>query len=168
MARRLHPPARLNCGWHLVISALCLTVSAEKRTVGADIDFNRDILPILSENCFACHGPDAKKRKADLRLDQSEGATRDLGEGKFAIAPGEPTHSLLVERIENLDPDEVMPPPDTGKALTASQKENLRRWIAGGAQYEAHWAFRPIEDHQPPETKESHPDFSDIDRFLLA
>ncbi|MDF1853053.1 MAG: PSD1 and planctomycete cytochrome C domain-containing protein [Verrucomicrobiales bacterium] len=129
-------------------------------------DFNRDILPILSENCFACHGPDANERKADLRLDQAIGATRDLGDGHAAILPGNPGASLLVARIETSDPDEVMPPPETGKTLTSEQKEALRRWIANDAVYESHWAFRPIEDSAPPSLS-SHESLSGIDHFLL-
>lgn len=141
----------------------CSAGSAE----GADIDFNRDILPILSEHCFACHGPDTQKREADLRLDEASGATRDLGEGKAAIVPEKPEHSLLVTRVETSGADDLMPPPDTGKSLTPSQKDALRQWIAEGAEYEAHWAFRPIEDPQPPATK-SPGELSDVHRFLLA
>ncbi len=149
----------------ILATILCLVPAGS--SLCAEIDFNQDILPILSGHCFACHGPDAAERKADLRLDTAAGATRDLGEGRFAILPGKPDASLLIARIETTDPDEVMPPPDTGKTLTANQKDTLRRWIADGAEYEAHWAFRPIEDPRPP-TAKSADTLSDIDRFLLA
>ncbi|MEX2577715.1 MAG: PSD1 and planctomycete cytochrome C domain-containing protein [Verrucomicrobiales bacterium] len=131
-----------------------------------EVDFNRDIRPLFSENCFACHGPDAAKREANLRLDTAAGATRTLADGTAAVKPGRPEESLLMARIDSADPDEVMPPPDTGKTLSATQRETLRRWIGEGARYEAHWAFRTIEDAEPPTV--GGPALSDIDRFLLA
>ena len=91
--------------------------------------FNRDIRPILSENCFACHGFDAKKREADLRLDTADGAFSDLG-GYRAIVPGDPAKSEVWQRILSTDPDEIMPPPKSHKTLTDEQKDTLRRWIA--------------------------------------
>jgi hypothetical protein len=102
------------------------------------VEFNRDVRPILSDNCFFCHGPDAKNRKADLRLDLREEALTAK-----AIVPEQPQQSKLVERILTDDPDELMPPPDSHKKLTALQKEILQRWIAQGAQYQQHWAYEP-------------------------
>ena len=96
--------------------------------------FNRDVRPILSENCFECHGPDAAKRKADLRLDA--GAL-----GQALIAAGNPGESELFQRITHADPEERMPPADFGRALTAAEVETLRRWIEQGAHWEMHWAF---------------------------
>ena len=109
-------------------------------SVQGRVDFNSEVRPILADNCFRCHGPDAKARKAKLRLDQQQGATRDLG-GYRAISPGKPTESELMVRILSDDPDEVMPPPKTKKHLTAGQKEILRKWIAAGGDYQEHWAF---------------------------
>jgi mono/diheme cytochrome c family protein len=94
-------------------------------TFAGELLFNRDIRPILSENCFACHGTDAKKRKGDLRLDEETGAKAALEEGRVAIKSGDPAGSELWKRINETDPDEVMPPPKTHKTLSAEQKETL-------------------------------------------
>jgi hypothetical protein len=102
------------------------------------VEFNRDIRPILSENCFACHGPDASHRQADLRLDIRQAAL-----DARAIVPSDPTASQVVERIDSSDPDVIMPPPDSNKQLTAAQKELLRRWIHDGAEYQNHWSYEP-------------------------
>jgi hypothetical protein len=103
------------------------------------IDFNRDIRPILAENCFICHGPDGSSRESDLRLDDRESAI-DLE----AIVPGRPRQSSLIERIESDDPDWVMPPPDSRKSLTPAQRKLLAEWIRQGAAYDLHWAYRPL------------------------
>src|SRR5207253_4946150 len=98
--------------------------------------YNRDVRPILSENCFACHGPDRNKRMASLRLD-----IRDEAVGHQAIVPGKPEKSKLVARVFAAEEGRLMPPVYSHKSLTAAQKETLRRWIAEGARYEAHWAY---------------------------
>lgn len=108
---------------------------------GEPVSFNRDVRPILSENCFACHGFDPKHREAGLRLDTFEGATADR-EGSRGIVPGNPAKSAIWERILSSDPDVVMPPPKSHKKpLTATQRATLKRWIEEGANYEAHWSF---------------------------
>jgi hypothetical protein len=123
-----------------------------------EIDFSRDIRPILSDNCFACHGFDEAAREADLRLDTFDGATADS-----AIVPGEPDQSELVARIFSDDPDSVMPPTDTGKSLSREQKEMLLSWIQQGAVYQTHWSFTPPERTSPPRVAlTEHP----IDRFI--
>jgi hypothetical protein len=120
----------------------------------AKISFNREIRPILSEQCFSCHGFDAKHRKADLRLDTREGALAD-NDGVRAIIPGDPAKSELWQRLLSTDPEEVMPPPEAHKPkLTAKQKDTLRRWIEEGAPYEPHWAFTAP---QRPALKEKGP-----------
>jgi hypothetical protein len=107
----------------------------------AKVSFNREIRPILSEQCFSCHGFDAKHRKADLRLDTREGALAE-NDGVRAIIPGDPAKSELWKRLLSQDPEEVMPPPEAHKPkLTAKQLATLRRWIEEGAPYEPHWAF---------------------------
>jgi len=112
----------------------------------ATIEFNRDIRPILSEYCFACHGPDKNSRQADLRLDDREAAV-----ASGAIVEGDAAASLIVERVLTEDPDQVMPPPKTGKKISPEQVELLKRWIQTGASYQPHWAFVPIRrDLQPP------------------
>ncbi|MCP4099527.1 MAG: hypothetical protein GY748_25180, partial [Planctomycetaceae bacterium] len=104
------------------------------------ISYNRDIRPILSENCFACHGMDAGNREADLRLDLYEAAVGKEEDGA-AIVAGQPDESLIWQRILETDPDVVMPPPESKKTLTDDQKQMLRRWIKQGAEYQKHWAF---------------------------
>ncbi|NBX34348.1 DUF1553 domain-containing protein, partial [bacterium] len=109
------------------------------------VEFNRDIRPILSDNCFACHGHDASHRKAKLRLDVREAAL-----AKEAFVPGKPEASELVKRLSLTDPDEVMPPPDSHKKLSPEQKALLRRWIAEGAQYQNHWSYEvPVKAAVP-------------------
>ena len=128
------------------------------------LDFNRDIRPILSDNCFACHGFDAKKRKAKLRLDTTEGATA-LKDGIQAVKPGDPEASELIKRILSKDPEEVMPPPETHKQITPTQVDILRRWIAEGAPYRKHWSFEvPVRPEVPAAAKGASP----IDAFLGA
>lgn len=122
----------------IAILALMLSPLAADAAETAKLSFNRDIRPILSDNCFACHGFDAKKRKADLRLDTAEGAYAEK-----AIVPGKPEESEVWQRILSADEDEVMPPPDSHKKLSAAQRETLRRWIEQGAEYQRHWSFEP-------------------------
>lgn len=126
-------------------AVLFIAVSASGAATPAarNIDFNRDIRPILSDNCFACHGFDAKKRKAGLRLDVAEGAFAKNKEGIAAIKPGDADGSEIIKRIVTKDEDDVMPPPDTHKKLTSAQIETLKRWVAEGAPYKKHWAFEP-------------------------
>ena len=121
----------------LVAVALSSAEAAQSRAADA-ISFNRDIRPILSDNCFSCHGPDAGHRQADLRLD-----VRDDAVAAGAIVPGKAAESTVVARINATDPDEVMPPPESHKKLDARQKDLLARWIAGGAEYQKHWAYEP-------------------------
>src|SRR5205823_12384534 len=110
------------------------TWAASKSGSKAGVDFNRDIRPIFSENCYACHGPDQSKRKAGLRLDQQEGALAELKSGDHAIVPGDISKSALIARITTSDEDDRMPPLKTGKHLSPAQIDSLRRWIAEGAE----------------------------------
>ncbi len=127
------------------------------------VSFNRDVLPILADNCFACHGPDAKQAKGGLRLDLPASAHGPAKSGEVAVMPGQPSRSGLVKRIETKDAAELMPPPESHKQLSAAQKEVLRQWIAAGGKYEAHWAFvRP--QRQPTDPSGRNP----IDAFVLA
>jgi mono/diheme cytochrome c family protein len=129
------------------------------------IRFDRDIRPILSENCYACHGPGTQE--AGLRLDSYEAATAELESGARAIAAGDEKASEMLARIVATDPDVVMPPPHTNKTLTPDQKDLLAKWIAAGAPYEQHWSFRPVGRPEVPAVADaavSNP----IDRFLEA
>jgi len=127
------------------------------------IQYNRDIRPILSENCFACHGPDANKRAADLRLDQREDAI-----AKNAINPQNLLESELLRRIFATDLDVVMPTPESHKSLTDRQKDLLRAWVAEGAEYQGHWAFIPPTKPELPQTRNPAWIRNPIDRFVLA
>ena len=127
-----------------------------------DIEFNRDVRPILAENCFACHGLDAKARKAKLRLDVPEGAFAER-RGIAPIVPGNLKESEVWTRITTDDVDAQMPPADSRKQLTAAQKEILKKWIEQGAKYQKHWSFEPI---RTPNTK--HQTQSAIDQFIEA
>src|SRR5205814_4287344 len=131
------------------------------------VDFNRDIRPILANNCLLCHGPDAKNRKADLRLDVREVAISDLG-GHSAIVPGKPEKSELIKRITSSDRDEVMPPAKSGKKLTKEQIGLLRKWIELGAAYAKHWSLVKPARTAPPTVKDAAWSRNEIDRFLLA
>ena len=133
------------------------------QTAERPLSFNRDIRPILSDKCLACHGQDAKKREADLRLDTFEGATADLG-GTRAIAPGDLEKSELWVRVNSSDEDEVMPPPASHKSLSDAEKALLKQWIAQGAPYQKHWAFEPI---QRPAVPQIAGVTQPIDAFLL-
>ncbi|MEO0413560.1 MAG: DUF1553 domain-containing protein [Verrucomicrobiota bacterium] len=117
--------------------------------VAAAIDFNRDVRPILSNKCFACHGFDEHDRKADLRLDTKEGAFEDLG-GYAAIVPGNLDDSEAWYRIITDDEDELMPPPKFHKPMTQEEKDIIKQWIEEGAVYETHWSYAPLEKMEKP------------------
>jgi hypothetical protein len=120
-----------------------LVLSSLHASAAGKVEFNRDVRPILSENCFACHGFDPKHREADLRLDTFEGATEDR-DGSRGIVPGDLSKSDVWQRIISEDKDEVMPPPKSHKPpLSPKQREILKTWIEQGAKYERHWAFEP-------------------------
>ena len=127
------------------------------------LDFNRDVRPILSDNCFFCHGPDAGQRQADLRLD-----LRDEAVMRRAIVPGEADRSLLMQRITTDQPDEIMPPPTSNKRLSARQKAILRRWIEQGAAYAAHWSFVPPRHVPLPAVKRGDWPRHGLDYWILA
>jgi len=120
------------------------------------IDYNRDIQPILAENCYHCHGPDAPARKGKLRLDRHEGALLGGGSGYPAIVPGKSDESELIARIFSTDPEEVMPSPESNRKLTAAQKDLLKRWVEEGAVWSEHWAFTaPVRPAIPPISPQS-------------
>lgn len=129
----------------IAVSTLSLAIMPS-RGLGEDrVDFNRDIRPILSGRCYKCHGPDEKTREADLRLDQFDAATAELG-GHAAVRPGDVGASAIIERILTDDADLVMPPPTENKQVTADEVDLLKRWINAGAKYEEHWSFvAPIQ-----------------------
>ena len=125
------------------------------------INFSRQIRPILSENCIACHGPDDKGRKGKLRLDDEQDAKRDR-KGDFVILPGKPEQSELIKRIESTDPDDVMPPPKQHKTIPAAQVALLKEWIRQGAPWGRHWSYEPVARPSVPANGEANP----VDAFL--
>src|SRR4051812_44476981 len=129
---------------------LLLLVAILPAAQAGKIDYDRDIRPILAENCTQCHGPDEGKRKGELRLDIRLEALKEH-DGVHAIVPGKPEASDLIARIMTNDPEDIMPPLKAKKTLTAKQKETLRQWIAEGAEYTKHWAFEAIARANPPE-----------------
>ena len=128
----------------LFLLALASTIDA------AEIHFSRDIRPILSENCFFCHGPDDKKREANLRLDDEAGA-KASNDGVIAVVPGDPEKSALIQRIVSHDPDEVMPPPKQHKTISPAQVALLKDWIKQGAKWGKHWSYEKVVRPAVPE-----------------
>jgi mono/diheme cytochrome c family protein len=143
--------------------ALSWTSGATRATEKDGLDFNRDIRPILSENCFYCHGQDGQQREAGLRLDDREEAVL-----YGAITPGEPDASELIARIEHSDPDLRMPPVDSNRKLSEEQRAKLRAWIKDGAPYEAHWAFVTPERPRLPEVQQTEWVRQPLDQFVLS
>lgn len=149
------------------IACLAFAISACSATAADRLDFNKDVRAILSENCLACHGPDTKKQEAGLRLDVSDQTMWKGESGKIAIVPGNPDASEMIRRIHSTDPNEVMPPPATGKSLTPRQMEILKQWIAEGAEYKGHWAFLAPVKSKPAPTKMQWGN-GEIDQYVLA
>jgi hypothetical protein len=148
------------------LAVFCLLVApalaAEKR-----LDFNRDIRPILSDHCFQCHGPDAKTRKADLRLDTAEGLFSKIDD-IFPVVPGKPGESDMMLRVRSQDRDEMMPPPKANKPLKPDQIETLHAWIAQGAEFKGHWAFIPPAKPEVPAIANATPVRNPVDAFIRA
>ena len=155
--------------FYLRTATVFLVAAGSTLTMAADesVSFNRDIRPLLARTCFACHGPDGKARKGDLRLDTAVGATVDLGDHR-AVTPGKPDESELVQRIESDDPNTVMPPPDSGHTLTPVEKALLRKWIAAGGEYKVHWSFTPPQKPALPTVRQTDWPSHAIDHFVLA
>jgi len=147
----------------IALAVVLVAGFGEAATAAETLSFNKDIRPILVENCFGCHGADSAGRKADLRLDD-----RDAAVESGAIVPGDPDSSVALDRIFSDDPEEVMPPPAAKKVLTSEQKELLKRWIAEGAEYQPHWSFIPPKRPDLPTVKNESWVRNPIDRFILA
>jgi hypothetical protein len=154
--------------WALLLLAWVPVAAGRAAADEPALRYRRDILPLLSDRCFKCHGPDSAAREAGLRLDQREVATAELESGATAIVPGDPAKSALVERIESSDPDIAMPPVDSGKTLSAAEKARLRRWVEQGAEYEPHWAFVAPTRPPVPEIAQGQRVNNPIDAFVLA
>jgi mono/diheme cytochrome c family protein len=153
----------------LLLAAIAVLLAPTlARADDAKVVFNRDIRPILSENCFACHGPDQKARKAKLRLDTREGALDDREARGPALVPGKQADSLVVQRIVSDDAEQKMPPPQSGKKLTAQQIELMRKWVDQGAEWQLHWSFLKPENPTLPPVKDAQSVRNPIDRFVVA
>lgn len=148
-----------------IILAITILFACCSMAMAEPVQFSRDIHPILSENCFQCHGPDPKSRQAGLRLDLSENALR---KDDPVIVPGKSADSELIKRIISADPDAVMPPPDLHRKLTPQQVALLKRWIDEGAKWGRHWAFEAPQRPPLPKVKNERWAKNPIDRFVLA
>jgi Protein of unknown function (DUF1553)/Protein of unknown function (DUF1549)/Planctomycete cytochrome C len=146
--------------WGL-FAPLAHTAAAEPKV--ARVEFNRDIRPILSENCYACHGPDKNRRKAQLRLDERSSALATQ-----VIVPGKPDESELVARVQSDDVEEMMPPPSSHKKLSTQQKQLLTQWIDQGAEYQLHWAYMPPKRVEIPHCQNSSRVRNPIDAFIQS
>ena len=126
--------------------SIFLIITSSSLLRSEEIEFNRDIRPLLTDRCFSCHGPDERARKAKLRLDTFEGATKDLG-GYAAIIPGDPENSELIVRAIHESSDEIMPPTKSKiPKLTSKEVNTIKDWIKSGAKYQQHWAFTPVKN----------------------
>jgi hypothetical protein len=143
-------------------------VSGATSAFGQAVDFESQIKPLLSDRCFACHGPDENARKADLQLHTREGAFAKLADDLEVITPGKPLASELYRRITTADPDDLMPPPESKRELSAGEKELIRRWIEQGAEWREHWAFVSVADVELPALNQTAWPKNEIDHFTLA
>ncbi len=158
------------------VTARSEPTSSSGKLAAGKISFDRDVRPILSNHCWKCHGPDAKERKAGLRLDQQESAIKPAESGKTAVTPNKPADSELLRRILLSDSDEQMPPASENKPLSAAQKEILKRWIEQGATFEQHWSFRTVSRPAIPKLQDFKSKISNlkwktqnpIDHFIFA
>ncbi|MBC8114366.1 MAG: DUF1549 domain-containing protein, partial [Candidatus Saccharimonas sp.] len=150
------------------VASLLVLAAASVQAADRKIEFNRDVRPILSNNCYLCHGPDKNQLQAGLRLDQRESAVGKLESGHTALVPNDISASELVKRITSANPDEQMPPKASGKSLTPADIETLKLWVAQGAEYQGHWSFLAAVRRDPPATKFTNNVRNDIDRFVLA
>ncbi|MCP4510022.1 MAG: DUF1549 domain-containing protein, partial [Fuerstiella sp.] len=150
---------------HRLPVTLVLICSCSFRAVAGppdDIRFSRDILPGLSENCFFCHGPDKAQRQADLRLDTEAGVVMSIDRESLI-------DSELLQRIFSTDPDEMMPPPDSNRSLSTLEKEDLKRWVIGGATWDRHWSFEPLVAPVVPQVNfANQPVRNPIDAFVQS
>ena len=139
----------------------------ENKITANEISFSKQILPLLSNNCFECHGPDKEERKAGLRLDTHDGALMELKSGFNALVPNNSSESELYLRIISEDSEEVMPPPESGKNLTVEEKELIKKWIDSGGEWGKHWAFeKPKKDEVPQTAEEGWKPNNPIDYFI--
>src|SRR5579883_2371006 len=160
-------PAAMHSRFLPLAAFVCSVLMLAGARAHAAVDFGRDILPILSDKCFHCHGPDAKARKANLRFDTKEGAFR-LRKGKAVIIPGDSAASELVRRITAEDEAERMPPPESNRTLSKKQIDLLKKWVEEGATWGRHWAFEPPRRPPLPQPRLREWGRTDLDAFILS
>ena len=146
----------------------CVVATVQAQPASSKVSFDRDVRPILSNHCWKCHGPDAKERKAGLRLDQFDAMTKPAESGKAAVIPNKPEDSELLRRAFSSDSDELMPPASEDKPLSVAQKDILKRWIEQGATFEQHWSFRSVIRPSLPTVKNTAWPKTPIDHFIVA
>ena len=159
---------RSNAGSILRPIAAVVVILATSVNGDDNLRFNRDIRPLLSENCFACHGPSAKKDEGLIRLDQRDTLLKPDSEGRTVLVPGDADASELIRRILSTEDGVRMPPAESKKSLTDDEKQKLVRWVREGAEYEPHWAFIPPQRPELPAVKNATWPRNEIDRFILA
>ncbi|HEX3655480.1 MAG TPA: PSD1 and planctomycete cytochrome C domain-containing protein [Pirellulales bacterium] len=166
-SRSIQSPVASNWAkWIALVLMLAGPMLAHAATPAArPVVFDRDVLPILSDNCFHCHGPDAARREGDLRLDERDAALRKTDP---VIVPGHADASKLVRRVLSRDPDEIMPPPGSHRSLSPEEKTLLARWVDQGAGWSRHWAYETPQRPQLAKVKNTHWARGPIDRFVLA
>ena len=162
-------------GLCLLLAYACQTSGEQMQSRGGNalpevVDFNLHIKPILSDRCFKCHGPDPNTREGDLGLHTEEAAFAALGKDDphYAIVPGDPEASMLIQRIHSEDPQEVMPPPESNLTLTDYEKKLLKIWVEQGAEWKKHWAFLPPEQPEIPNLEDREGVINEIDLFVKA
>ena len=174
MSRFLPPPCTY---WYLGLVSLLLACQPEKpaavveaeKSIPEVVDFNLHVKPILSDRCFACHGPDKNNQEADLRLDTEAGLFAALQEGEgHVIVPGNLRQSAVYQRITAADPEIQMPPPESNLSLTPREIAILTRWIEQGAAWKPHWAFITPEQPEVPNVSQTDWARNPIDRFVLS
>jgi hypothetical protein len=165
-----HSPVRILLGSFLGLCWLAPFALGQdhKPAARSGADFNDQVRPILARHCFKCHGPDDKARKAKLRLDREESAKQPASSGETPIVPGKPDESELVRRIFTDDPDELMPPRAANLPLSQADREILKQWVADGAKYDVHWAFRRPVKPAIPKVRDASRMRNPIDAFILA
>ncbi len=151
---------------HLFLSHCCLAI-ASSGLFAEEVDYTRDVRPILSGRCFKCHGPDPETRESGLRLDEEAASREELESGEKAIVPGNIEASELLARVLTTDDSIRMPPPDQGPALSKQEIEILKRWVQSGAKYDKHWSFVSPKLPKFPAVKNADWPRNGIDRFVL-
>jgi hypothetical protein len=157
-------------GWAVVMLNMpqACSLQAQENPAKSNLSFDRDIRPLLAEKCFACHGPAASRDDGEIRLDVRADLLQPDDHGRTVLVPGKPENSELIRRIRSTNDGEIMPPPSSKKTLSDEEKATLARWIAEGAEYEAHWAFQPPKRPDLPVVKNSEWAHNAIDHFVLA